>query len=87
MPGTGSCDGRSFGLAGGSTAVYKENKDEQMEDNATYSSSTMPTQTLAHLAAKLKKLMQMEEVETLPTEVNMEIDVDKQKMRAHASTP
>jgi len=39
-------------------SVNEETKDDSMEDAAVASSNMTPTCTSAHLAAKLKKLMQ-----------------------------
>jgi len=66
--------------------VNEETKDDTMEDMIIKSSSTTPMQTSAHLAAKLKKLMQADMTHTPPTEVTMEIDTEDQKKQVQVTT-
>jgi len=69
--------------------INKENEDEEMEDQDTITSSTTPMHSLAQLAAKLKKLMEMESTQVLmliETEFDG-MDTKDPKKRAQAPTP
>jgi len=52
--------------------VNKENEDEETEDHATTTSSSTPTCSSAWLAAKSKKLMEME-TRSIPMSIETEI--------------
>jgi len=53
--------------------VNEENKDEEMEEQGTTSSSTPPMRALARLAAKLKQIMGINTMQ-VPMSIETEFD-------------
>jgi len=69
--------------------VNKENKDKEMTDHATVSTSNTPMRASAQLAAKLKKLTESD-LTPVPMMIETKIkamDIKDIKKRAWATTP
>jgi len=63
-------------------AVSEETKDDTMEDETTYSSCTTHMRTSTNLAAKLKKIKQMESITKVTIKEAIEIEANNAQKRA-----